>query len=160
MNTEEFTYQKKELPASISKIGMVMLIVGAVLGIIAFFTDHSRASFNYLIAYAFMISIGVGSLFLVALEYAAGAIWSVPIRRVVEFFAATIPFLAILVIPLLFNLHDIFHWTHAEAVAEDKILQGKAPYLNIQFFIIRVFVLIGLWTLFYLFFIRNSKRQD
>ena len=160
MSNEEITYQKKDLPAVISKIGMGLLIIGIVLGVIAFFSDHTRASFNYLVAFTFMISIGVGSLFLVALEYAAGAVWSVPIRRVVEFFAATIPFLAILVIPLLFNMHDLFHWSHAEAVAEDKILQGKAPYLNVQFFIIRVFVLIGLWTLFYIFFVRNSKKQD
>lgn len=160
MSSEEMTYQKKELPSSISKIGMVLLVIGIILGVIAFFSDHTRASFNYLVSYTFMISIGLGSLFLVALEYAAGAVWSVPIRRVVEFFAATIPLLAILVIPLLFNMHDLFHWSHAEAVAEDKILQGKAPYLNIQFFIIRVFVLIGLWTLFYLFFVRNSKKQD
>jgi hypothetical protein len=112
MSGEEITYQKKELPANLSKIGIALLFVGAVFGVIAFFTDHTRASFNYLIAYSFMISIGVGSLFLVALEYAAGAVWSVPIRRVVEFFAATIPFLAILVIPLLFNMHDLFHWSH------------------------------------------------
>jgi hypothetical protein len=160
MSSEEITYHKKELPANISKIGMGLLVVGIVLGVIAFFTDHTRASFNYLVTYAFMISIGVGSLFLVALEYAAGAVWSVPIRRVVEFFAATIPFLTILVIPLLFNMHDLFHWSHVEAVADDEILQSKAPYLNVQFFIIRVFVLIALWTLFYFFFIRNSKKQD
>ncbi|HEY6437513.1 MAG TPA: quinol:cytochrome C oxidoreductase, partial [Ignavibacteriaceae bacterium] len=50
--------------------------------------------------------------------------------------------------------------SHADAVAEDAILQSKAPYLNVPFFIIRVFVLIGLWSLFYFFFIRNSKKQD
>ena len=37
-----------------------------------------------------MISIGVGALFLIALEYIVGADWSVPIRRIVEFFAAMI----------------------------------------------------------------------
>ncbi len=49
----------------------------------------------------FLISIGVGALFLVALEYVAGAVWTVPIRRIVEFFAAIIPLLAILVLPLI-----------------------------------------------------------
>lgn len=160
MQNNDLTYNKKELPASISKLGMVLLVVGIILGIIAFFVDHSRAVFNYLVAFAFMISIGVGALFLVALEYVAGADWSVPIRRVVEFFAATTPLLAILVIPLLFNMGELFHWSHPEAVAEDKILQGKAPYLNVTFFIIRVFVIIGIWSLFYYFFVRNSKKQD
>ena len=160
MHNSDLTYQRKDLPPSISKIGMVLLVVGVILGVVAFFVDHSRAVFNYLIAFTFMISIGVGALFLIALEYVVGADWSVPIRRVVEFFAATVPFLAILVIPLLLNMHELFHWSHVEAVAEDQILQGKAPYLNVPFFIIRVFVLISIWSLFYFFFIRNSKKQD
>jgi len=160
MSSNGMTYQKKDLPASLSKIGLILLIIGLILGIAAFFVDHSRAVFNYLISFTFMISIGVGALFLIALEYIVGADWSVPIRRVVEFFAAVIPLLAILVIPLLFNIGELFHWSHSEAVAEDTILQGKAPYLNVTFFIIRVFVLIGLWSLFYYFFVRNSKKQD
>jgi hypothetical protein len=160
MHTNEFTYQRKDLPSGISKIGMTLLVVGIILGVAAFFVDHTRAVYNYLIAFTFMISIGVGALFLIALEYIVGADWSVPIRRVVEFFAAIIPLLALLVIPLLLNVGELFHWSHSEAVAEDKILAAKAPYLNVTFFIIRVFVLIGLWSLFYFFFIRNSKKQD
>jgi hypothetical protein len=160
MQSSELTYQKKDLPSSVLKIGLILLIIGIGLGVIAFFVDHLRAVFNYLIAFAFMISIGVGALFLVALEYIVGADWSVPIRRVVEFFAAIIPFLAILVIPLLFNVGELFHWSHANVVSEDKVLQGKAPYLNIPFFIIRVFVLIAIWSIFYYFFVRNSKKQD
>ena len=157
MANNEMTYQKKDLPSSLSRIGYILLGLGLILGAIAFFVDHSRAVFNYLIAFTFMISIGVGALFLIALEYVAGADWSVPIRRVVEFFAAVTPLLALLVIPLLFNIGELFHWSHPEAVAEDKILQGKAPYLNVTFFIIRVFVLIGLWTLFYFFFIKKKE---
>ncbi len=160
MHTNDLTYIKKDLPSSISKIGMTLLVVGIVLGVAAFFVDHTRAVYNYLIAFTFMISIGVGALFLIALEYIVGADWSVPIRRVVEFFAAVIPLLALLVIPLLLNVGELFHWSHHEAVAEDEILNAKAPYLNVTFFIIRVFVLIGLWSLFYFFFIRNSKKQD
>ncbi|MCL4278064.1 MAG: quinol:cytochrome C oxidoreductase, partial [Ignavibacteriaceae bacterium] len=97
MHTNDYIYQRKDLPASISKLGMGLLALGVVLGVVAFFVDHSRAVFNYLIAFTFLISIGVGALFLIALDYTSGADWSVPIRRVVEFFAAIIPILAVLV---------------------------------------------------------------
>ena len=160
MSQTEVTYQKKELPAKLNKIGLFLLIIGIILGVISFFVDHTRASFNYLLSYTFLVSIGVGALFLIALEYVTDAVWSVPLRRIVEFFAAIIPFLAILVIPLLFNVHDLFHWSHAEVVAEDEILQGKAPYLNIPFLIVRVFLFIGIWFLFYFFMFRNSLKQD
>lgn len=160
MHTNDYIYQRKDLPASISKLGMGLLALGVVLGVAAFFVDHSRAVFNYLIAFTFLISIGVGALFLIALDYTSGADWSVPIRRVVEFFAAIIPILAVLVIPLLFNVGELFHWSHPEAVAEDKILQGKSSYLNVTFFIVRVFALIGIWSLFYFFIVKNSRKQD
>lgn len=160
MNETDMTYQKKALPAKLLKLGLILFAIGVFLGIVSFFTDYQRAVYNYVVSYTFLISIGVGALFLVALEYVAGAVWSVPIRRIVEFFAAIIPFLAVLVLPLIFNIHELFHWSHPEAVAKDAVLQSKAPYLNIEFFIIRVFVMIGLWSLFYFIIARNSKKQD
>jgi len=153
-------YKKKELPQKFSYIGWLLLAAGLILGIIGFFTDHHRAMMNYLMAYMFVLSIGIGSLLLIALEYVAGADWSVPIRRVVEFLAAVILLLPILVLPLIFSVHDIFHWAHADAVAKDEILKAKSPYLNETFFIIRVFVVLVLWVLFYYLLIRNSNEQD
>ena len=88
MQLTDLNYQKKELPENLKKIGLVLLVTGVVLGIVAFFVDNTRASFNYLLSYTFLISIAVGALFLVALEYVTNADWSVPFRRIVEIFAA------------------------------------------------------------------------
>jgi uncharacterized membrane protein YczE len=160
MAQSEFNYQKKELPSGLFKIGLLLFIVGGVLSLIAFFVDQERAVFSYLVTYMMIVSIGLGSLFLVALEYVAGADWSTPIRRIPEFFSGLLPVLFVLVIPLLIFNHDLFHWAHKEAIADDKILQGKAPYLNVTFFIIRTFIFIGIWSLFYWILIRNSRKQD
>lgn len=160
MSQTEFNYQKKELPAGLAKKAIIIFLVGAVLSLIAFFVDRERAVFNYLVTYMMILSIGLGSLFLIALEYIAGADWSTPIRRIPEFFAGLLPLLIVLVIPLLIFNHDLFHWAHQEAVAEDKILQGKAPYLNIEFFVIRTFLFIVLWSLFFWFLTKNSRKQD
>ena len=160
MSQIDFQYQKKDLPAGLSKLGALLFIVGTVLTLLAFFIDQERAIFNYLVTYMMIVSIGLGSLFLIALEYVAGADWSTPIRRIPEFFAGLLPVLLILVIPLFVFNHDLFHWAHKGAVADDKILQGKAPYLNVTFFIVRTFVFIGLWTLFYWLMTRNSRKQD
>lgn len=160
MSQTEVNYQKKALSTKLGRMGLALLVVGVFLGIIAFFVDHTRASFNYLVSYSFLLSIGLGALFLITLEYVTDAIWSVPIRRVTEFLAAIIPFLAIFVIPILLNMHEIFHWTHEEVVAQDHILQGKSSYLNIPFFVIRAFALILIWSLFYFVIMRNSVKQD
>ncbi len=74
--------------------------------------------------------MGLGSLFLVAIEYLGGAVWSTPFRRVAEILASTLLIVPIVAIPIYFNLHDVYHWTHLEVVATDEILSHKSPYLK------------------------------
>ena len=153
-------YIKKSLPDSMLLRGGILLGAGLVILILTFITDHTRGFFNYLWIFMFLVSIGVGSLALVALEYLAGATWSTPFRRVSETLASLTPLLVILVIPLLFGLHDLYHWTHADAVQSDHVLKHKSPYLNITFFLIRAAVCLGVWTLFFYIITRNSEKQD
>jgi hypothetical protein len=150
----------KSLPPGTDRFGLMLLAAGVLLVIAAFILEPVRASFDAVILYLFMVSLAVGALFLLALEYITGAVWSVPMRRVTEFFAGLSPFLLLLVLPLFLHLHDLFHWSHPEAVQQDPILQGKAPYLNVPFFIIRTLVFIGIWIGFAALFVRNSTRQD
>ncbi len=142
MSQTDFHYQKKELPSSLSKLGVLLFAIGAVLGLIAFFVDRERAIFNYLITYMMILSIGLGSLFIVALEYIAGADWSTPIRRIPEFFSRLLPLLFILVIPLLVFNHDLFHWAHEEAIVDDKILKEKHHILTLHFLLLELLCLL------------------
>jgi len=153
-------YVKKDLPKSLTNFGVILLVIGLIAGIAGYFIDTQRAAFGYLSSFMFLASLGVGSLFLMALEFIAGADWSVPFRRVSEFIGSLLPLLLILVIPLILNMHNLFHWTDKEAVLQDRMLQSKSPYLNISFFVIRVFVILIVWNLFYFFLVRNSHKQD
>lgn len=142
------------------KNGAILLVLGAVLLILSFATDYKRAMFDYLWIYMFLVSLGIGSLGLVALEYVVGASWSTPFRRILEFTASLTPLLIVLVIPLFFGLSDLFEWTHADVVAADPMLKSKEPYLNVQFFTIRTAVFLLIWLAFYYFIVRNSAKQD
>jgi hypothetical protein len=153
-------YKRKDLPENFSKIGFALAAVGLIIVVIGYYINPVRSAFNNVMLLMFLTSIGVGSLFLVALEYIGGAVWSTPFRRVSEFLAATLLILPIVAIPLFFNLHDLFHWTHTEAVEADHLLQGKSSYLNTTFFIIRSIVYIVIWILFFLLITRNSLKQD
>ena len=158
--TQNVEYQKKELPKRFQTIGTVLFIIGLIGVSAAYLTDGSRSAFNNIIMLMFLTSIGLGSLFLVSVEFVAGAVWSTPFRRIPEFLSSILLVLPIIVVPLLFKLGDIFHWMHPEVVEADKILTGKAPYLNVDFFIVRVIVFILLWIIFYYFITNNSKKQD
>ncbi len=160
MSNNETGYIRKELPGSVVKLGAALFAFGLILGVIGYLVEPVRASFSYLVAFMFLVSIGVGSLFLIALEYITGAEWSTPFRRLTEFLASSVPLLIIFAIPLILSIHSLFHWSHTEVVSEDPILKGKAPYLNTSFFIIRVIVVFGIWSLFYYFLTKNSQKQD
>jgi hypothetical protein len=153
-------YIKKSLPDSLNKKGIILLLFGVIILLAAFVLEPHRAFFDYLWIYMFLISIAVGSLGLVALEYMVGATWSTPFRRVMEITSSMIPYLVILVIPLFLGLHDLFHWTHEEVVASDRILTSKSPYLNIEFFSIRTAAVLLIWILFYWLISKNSEMQD
>ena len=159
MQNDKNLYVRKDLPESLKKIGFVLLAIGLVLGLVHFMIDSQTAWYGYILAYVFLITVVVGALFLFALEYVAGADWSVPLRRVTEFFASAVPLLIILVIPLLLNIKNIFPWADG-SLAGDKSMQSKSPYLNTTFFIIRSVICIGLWSLFNFMMSRNSIKQD
>ena len=153
-------YQRKEISSKVGKIGGGLLFFGAVIIVLSFVVDKERALFDYLWMYMFLISITIGSLMLVSLEYLVGATWSTPFRRVSEFLAACTPVLILLAIPLLYSMHDLYHWMNAEIVEADELLKGKEPYLNLKFFLIRITFCLLVWLIFYLLFIRNSEKQD
>jgi hypothetical protein len=151
---------RKEMPAAGVRIGWVLIAIGLLAVGGAYAVDAKRSAFNNIILLLFVASIAGGSLFYIALEYIAGAVWSVPMRRVMEFLASLVAVLPILALPMLANVHEVFHWTHPEAVAGDGLLSGKAPYLNIPFFVVRSAAIFLIWILFYLLFVRNSRMQD
>lgn len=120
-------------------------VLGVILSVIGAFTDTQTFFASWLTAFAFWTTIVLGALFFVMLHHATGAVWSVVTRRAAEAMSMTMPMLLLCFIPLLFGLHDLFHWTHAEEVAGDHLLQWKSPYLNTTFFIIRAVVYFAAW---------------
>jgi len=73
--------------------------------------------------------------------------------------------LALLSIPILIGMHDLYHWTHHDLVDPtsplyDAVLAGKASYLNVPFFLIRLAVYFVMWTLISHRLYTLSVRQD
>jgi len=151
---------KKELPVSVRQLGRGLLLLGIAVVALGYAIDPRRMAFDNVVGYLLLTSVAVGSVFLVALEYIGGAVWSTPMRRVNEFLGALVLLLPLVALPLFFHLHDLFHWMHEEVVAADKVLAAKSPYLNANFFLIRFAVVFALWSLFYVLFTRNSAKQD
>ncbi|HEX6982646.1 MAG TPA: hypothetical protein VF181_07785 [Balneolaceae bacterium] len=121
-------------------------VVGLLASGIGYFLQQDQFFFSYLVNFVFFSSIALGSLFFVLLQHLTRSHWSVAIRRIPEAITANFYLWAIFIIPILLGMGTLYHWTHAEAVAHDPVLQGKVPFLNIPFFVIRQFIYFGLWS--------------
>src|SRR5687767_4123367 len=141
-------------------IGAVTALVGMVACAILGVANPKQFFFSWLVSFLFFLSLALGALFFVLIQYAAQGGWGIVLRRIGETTFATIPVLAALFLPVLLGLHELYEWSHAEAVAEDALLRWKAPYLNVPFFLIRAALYFGIWSFIALLYYRGSSGQD
>jgi hypothetical protein len=114
----------------------------------------------YLMGYLYWLAIALGCLPLLMLHHLAGGRWGFAIRRILESGSRTLPVLVLLFIPILFGIHHLYEWSHAESVAEDATLQAKSAYLNVPFFVVRAVIYFAAWLLFAYYLNKLSARQD
>ncbi len=153
------TYYSKKRRSFYWSVSIITLLCSLLTIVIYYFfpTEFYPA---YLVAYVFWVSIMLGALFLTLLHHVSNAVWSTVLRRITESLAMTVPVLAVLFIPLAGGIHNLYHWSHAEAVAADQLLQAKSAYLNVPFFIIRSILYFIIWTVLALILYRTSLKQD
>ena len=115
------------------------ITIGAflVMGALAYaFSTEAMGEFYqaYLIGYMICVGITLVCMAFFMLHQLIGGRWGFLIQRLLEAAMGSLPILLVLFIPILLGMHDLYHWTHGEAVASDPILQHKASYLNVPFF--------------------------
>jgi hypothetical protein len=134
-------------------VALVLALIGAIVAPEQFFR-------SYLTAYLFWCGIALGSLAILMLQHITGGAWGAVIRRVLESATRTLPLLALLFLPLLFGLPHLYEWAQPEHVAHDEILQHKAAYLNVPFFLARAALYFAVWLILARFLNRWSLEQD
>ncbi|NBR83847.1 MAG: quinol:cytochrome C oxidoreductase, partial [Flavobacteriia bacterium] len=117
----------------------------------------------------FFMAIALGSLFFLAIQYAAQAGWSVTSLRIMEAIATFLPIPLIVMIIIaglgVGHVHHMWHWM-AEGITEegsatyDSIIAGKAGYLNGPFFMARLVAYLIVWVLFARILRSLSRRSD
>ena len=137
----------------------VLGIVAAVLLGVAQGDGLKHFGFTYLVNFAFFLSISLGALIFLGIQYVTKSSWSVVIRRLAEVMAAVMPLLAVLAIPVLILAGQIYGWATPEARTAHA-LTHKAAYLSRNWFVVRWVVYFVIWTGYSLFFWRNSVAQD
>jgi hypothetical protein len=141
-------------------IGAAAAVLGGLMCAILGAGNPKQFFFSWLVSFMFFLSLALGGLFFVLIQYAAQGGWGIVLRRIGETVFATIPLMAVLFLPVLIGLHDLYEWSHDDAVASDALLQWKSPYLNVPFFLTRAVLFFGIWSFIALLYYRGSRGQD
>ncbi|PSR00157.1 MAG: hypothetical protein BRD53_00335, partial [Bacteroidetes bacterium SW_7_64_58] len=89
-------------------LGIALLTVSA-LGLVQSPEDFF---FAYLAGWSFLLTTALGGLFFLIFNHITRASWSVVVNRINETLVWAFPLLLVLGVPLLFGMHDLYHWTH------------------------------------------------
>jgi MFS family permease len=96
-----------------------------------------RFALSYLFGLWVSLSLALGSLFFVMVQFVTKANWGVTVRRVAEMFMRPMPIFAILIIPLVLLLPQIFPWlgakhpaTSPDVSAEHAAKPDESPVLD------------------------------
>ena len=158
MKIDTKTYKLTE-PGNFGTRALIVGIVFLVISGAGWAMDTDLFFHAYLAAFAFWVAIASGALFFTMLHHLVGAMWSVVVRRISEALMMTLPYLAVLAIPLFFGIPSLYEWSHPEALANPAILR-KASYLNQTMFIVRTVIYFVIWSLLARALANKSVRLD
>lgn len=117
-----------------------------------------RALSAYLVAAMFYLMIATGALAWIAMLHVSNAGWGVVVKRLFEGLSAYIPVAAASMGVVLLGVKTLYPW--AGEHAHDGSLHGKAAYLNVPAFAVRMAIVLALWIGFSTWLRRASVAQD
>ena len=162
----------KKLPGLLFSAGLILLFADGLLGMFSGSNANDDAyaylryfAHSYLANFMFIMTIALGALFFILVQFVARAGWSTSIRRIAEMLMSTIPFLAVLFLPVLFTLwanqDTLYEWNRPDHV-HSSVIKAKITvgYLTKEWFSIRAILYFGLWSAMGLWFYYLSRQQD
>lgn len=135
-------------------------LVGIAACAFGFALDRVQFVRSYLVSFSFAVTILLGGMFFVMVQFLTGSAWSVSVRRIMETLIAGMPVALLLFVPVALGMNELYSWTRPDVLANEAVVRAKAGYLNPSFFTLRGVIYIALWSLWSLALYSQSTKQD
>jgi hypothetical protein len=124
-------------------LGVVGLLAAVAGGVLAGPETFFRA---WLIGILLWLGIAVGCLAIALMHQLTGGQWGAAIERFLEAGARTIPAVGLGFVPVLAGIPALYRWTMPAEGELARVLEHKAIYLNVPFFVVRAVLYFAVWT--------------
>jgi hypothetical protein len=115
--------------------------------------DHRQFFQSYLVAYFFWLSLALGCLGIRMMFELTGGAWGVVMLPQLEAAIATIPWLALLFLPILPGLKFLYPWARGLAKG------GATFYMTTPWFVVRAAIYFACWSFLSFAILRLSRRK-
>lgn len=149
-------------PEVVATRAFIVGIIGLVLCAIGVLVNPRQAFASYLFAYVTVLTTIVGALILVMISHVTAARWFTVLRRLTLLVTASLPALALLVLPVLAGVHRLYPWAGAYVLPPDiaAVTARRAAWLNVPFFIVRAAIYVLVFTVCGEVLRRWALRED
>src|SRR5580700_10497872 len=96
-------------------------VAGVLASIAGLLLDREQFLRSYLFAYLYWTGMALGCLGILLLHHVVGGKWGMMIRRMCEAGARTLPYMILLLIPVLLSLPTLYEWARPEALHDANI---------------------------------------
>jgi hypothetical protein len=154
---------KPTIPArvrSLSRYLEIIFAVGSAAMLLGLWRSPERAWLALLIGSFATVGFALAGIFFVALQYATGANWSIPLRRVGEALSTALPWGGAGVLAVLVLHPSLYPWYGHAFESSDGWVGFRQVWLSYPFFFGRAVTFLAVWLLFAARIRGNSHRQD
>ena len=141
-------------------VALALVVMGAAAITLGLRFDASRVWVDLLVDGYYFLSLALAGLFFLAIKYLASAGWWTAVRRVPEALMSLVPVAALPMLAIWLGRRTLYPWTRPGFMAAEPALAAKAAYLNEPFFLVRMVLFLGVWSVFAVLLRRASLAQD
>lgn len=152
---QQFVFSSK------SKLRLAGLIgIGLLFTIYGFIADPDKTWANLLLNNFYFLSIALGAMFFIALQYVTESGWSVMFKRIPEAMAFYVLAAGAVAIILYFGMESLYEWARPGITETDKLIAHKSPYLNVPFFMVRLILVFTIWIVMLIIMRKHSFKEN
>jgi hypothetical protein len=162
---EQFTFSGK-----LKTWTLIAIVVGILATAFGLFTGQQERTFaNLLLMSYYFTCVCAAGLFFIALQYVAQAGWATGLIRIPQAMSKVLPIAALILIIVSASgllTHNLYHHWNGEGLTDpnspnyDKLIAGKAGYLNVPFFLTRLVLFLGAYSFFAWLFAKYAEREE